>query len=311
MAAAPLPPEVIVITGPTASGKTAAGIALARALATEIVSADSMQVYRFMDIGTAKPTPAERALVRHHLIDVVDPDERFDAARFGALARRVVAGLHRAGKPAVVVGGTGLYIKALLRGLAPAAASDPEVRRELRERLAAVGAAALHAELARCDPESAARLHPNDAVRILRALEVYRLTGEPLSRLHAAHRFAEAPFRALTIALACDRRELYARIDRRVEAMMAAGLAEEVAGLLARGYGPELKPMQAIGYSHMTAYLAGRLSREEGVRTLQRDTRRYAKRQLTWLRGQADLLWVPIGRSEEILRLARGFLAAA
>lgn len=308
-AAGPARPAVVVVTGPTAVGKTAVGIALAQALGTEIVSADSVQVYRYMDIGTAKPTAAERAAVRHHLIDVVDPDEPFDAAGFAALAREAVHALHRAGKPAVVVGGTGLYIKALLRGLVPAAPADPAVRRELREMLAARGPAALHAELGRRDPQSAARLHPHDAVRILRALEVLWVTGRPIGALQAAHRFADAPFRSLTIALAMERPELYARIDRRVEAMLAAGLEAEVRGLLARGYGPELKPMQAIGYSHMLAFIEGRVSRAECERTLKRDTRRLAKRQLTWLRAQSDLVWSPAGRVDLVIDLATEFLA--
>jgi tRNA dimethylallyltransferase len=304
-------PDVILVCGPTAVGKTAVGIALARALGTEIVNADSMQVYRYMDIGTAKPTPAERAAVKHHLIDVVDPDAPFDAARFAHLGRQVVADLHRRGRPAVVVGGTGLYIKALVKGLFAAAPADPGVRRRLREEASVHGPSALHARLERADPQTAARLHPNDAFRIVRALEVLELTGRPISELHREHGFGDAPFRTLTIGLAMDRPDLYGRIDRRVDAMLAAGLEAEVRALLARGYGADLKPMQAIGYSHMLAHLAGRISREECARTLKRDTRRFAKRQLTWLRAQPEVDWLPPEPPRDVIRLAEDFLSRA
>ena len=234
----PLPgnkPRVIVICGPTATGKTAAGIALARALGGEIISADSMQVYRRMDIGTAKPTAAERAAVAHHLIDVVDPDEPFDAARYAAQARAEVLALHRRGAVPVIVGGTGLYIKALLHGLFRSDAGDPAVRRRLAAEAETGGIRELHARLAACDPESARRLHPNDTARILRALEVFEVTGRSISGFHREHRFAEAPFDALQIGLHLDRDVLYERIDCRVDAMLAAGLEDEVRGLLCRG----------------------------------------------------------------------------
>jgi tRNA dimethylallyltransferase len=261
-----------------------------------------------MDIGTAKPTTVERAAVRHHLIDIADPDELFDAASFARLGREIVRELHRHGKTAVVAGGTGLYIKALLRGLVPGAPADPALRRQMRAEAQALGAQTLHARLARCDPETAARVHPNDTFRILRALEVFALTGRPISRLHREHRFGDAPFRALLIGLGLDRAALYARIDRRVDAMMEAGLVDEVRGLAARGYGPELKSMQSIGYSHVLAFLAGRLTREECVRTLKRDTRRFAKRQLTWLRAQTDLVWAAPEPADEVIRLAEAFI---
>jgi len=301
-------PPVIVICGPTAVGKTAAGIEVARAVGGEIVSADSMQVYRHMDIGTAKPTAAEQAAVRHHLIDVVDPDEPFDAAAYMSIGRRALADLIRRGRPPVVVGGTGLYIKALLCGLFRSDAHDRDVRARLRAEADAGGAAALHARLEKCDPETAARLHPNDRVRILRALEVFEVTGRPISELQREHRFGEAPFRALKIGLSLDREALYRRIDRRVEAMLAAGLQGEVLSLLAKGYGPQLKPMQSIGYSHMAAFIAGSLDLRECIRTLQRDTRRFAKRQLTGFRADPDVLWFPPDRGTEMIRMAAEFL---
>lgn len=303
-------PRVIVVCGPTAVGKTAAGIALAQALNGEIVSADSMQVYRFMDIGTAKPTAAERTAAPHHLIDVVDPDEAFDAARYADMGRAAIREIHRRGNLPVVVGGTGLYIKALLSGLFQAGSGDPEVRRRLRAEAETHGAAGLHARLAECDPVSAARLHPNDTLRILRALEVFEATGRTISQLQEEHRFADSPFAALKIGLTLARGVLYSRIDRRVDAMLAAGFEEEVRGLLRSGYGPGLKSMQSIGYSHMSALAAGDLSRAECIRTLKRDTRRFAKRQLTWFGPDPDIVWSEPGRFEDLIRVAGEFLAA-
>jgi tRNA dimethylallyltransferase len=300
-------PRVIVICGPTGVGKTAAGIEVARAVNGEIVGADSMQVYRYMDIGTAKPTAMEQAAVRHHLIDVVDPDVPFDAAAYLTLGRQVLTELFRRGKTPVVVGGTGLYIKALLYGLFRSDARDPAVRVRLRAEAESQGAAALHHRLAQCDPRTAARLHPNDAVRILRALEVFEVTGRPISELQREHRFGDAPFHTLKIGLSLDRETLYRRIDRRAEAMLAAGLEDEVRALFARGYGPRLKPMQAIGYSHMAAFIAGAVNRADCIRTLQRDTRRFAKRQLTWFRAEPDIRWLSPDRIPDLIREAKQF----
>jgi tRNA dimethylallyltransferase len=302
-------PRLVVICGPTAVGKTGVGIAVAGALNGEVISADSMQVYRGMNIGTAKPTAVERAAVPHHLLDVVEPDEPFDAARFTRLARPLVRSLHAAGKVPVVVGGTGLYIKALLSGLFRAGPVDPEVRRRLAAEMEAAGAPALHARLREVDPETAARLHPNDRVRILRALEVHASVGCPLSALQREHRFRDAPFAALKIGLTLERGALYERIDRRVDAMVADGLEEEVRGLMARGYGPGLKSMQSIGYSHMAACIAGTVDRTECLRTLKRDTRRFAKRQMTWFRADPEVVWLDPRRVDEVLRHATAFLA--
>lgn len=302
-------PKLIVVCGPTAAGKTSVGIELAAALGGEIISADSMQVYRYMDIGTAKPTSAERAAAAHHLIDVVDPDEPFDAARYALLAREKVAELHRRGRVPLVVGGTGLYIKALLHGLFRSDVCDPALRRRLAAEVEAGGIWRLHARLAACDPETASRLHPNDTTRVLRALEVFEATGRPISAFHRAHRFTEDPFDALVIGLDVGRERLYERIDRRVDAMLAAGFEEEVRGLLARGYGPDLKPMQSIGYSHMSALIAGRIDRAEAVRTLKRDTRRFAKRQLTWFRATPGIAWLPPEQAADVAQRCRAFLA--
>jgi tRNA dimethylallyltransferase len=273
-------------------GKTAVALKLAQALAlgAEIVNADSLQVYRELDIGTAKPTSAERALIPHHLLDVVAPDEPYDAARFCRDGRRVLKELARRGVPPLVVGGSGLYLKALLHGLFGEGSPREEVRRRLGEDLAALGLPALYARLAGLDPLTARRLHPRDTYRILRALEVTAATGRPLSAWQAAHGFADSPYRVLKLGLTLPREELYRRIAARVEAMLAQGWLAEVEGLLRR-YPPDLKPLKALGYRHLIAYLKGRWSWEEACTLLSRDTRRYAKRQLTWFRADPEVRW--------------------
>jgi tRNA dimethylallyltransferase len=301
---------VVVIGGPTGVGKTAAAIELARALNGEIVGADSVQIFRHMDIGSAKPTRAERAAAPHHLIDVADPDEPWDAARYAREARRAVAGIHKRGRPPLVAGGTGLYIRALVAGVfsLDGPGGDPDLRARLREAAETSGSPALHRRLAEKDPEAAARIHPNDAFRIVRALEVVEATGRPLTAHQADHRFEDAPYRLFRIGLYREREELYRRIERRVDAMLEEGLLDEARGLLARGYGPELKPMKAIGYRHMADHLAGRVPWDETVRLLKRDTRRYAKRQLTWFRAAPDTRWVVPEAVDGLLPDLKNFL---
>lgn len=278
----------MLIAGPTASGKTAVSLELARRLSAEIVNADSMQVYRFMNIGTAKPTGDERRQAPHHLIDVVHPDEPFDAARYLELAAPVIADIHRRGRVALVVGGTGLYMKVLTRGICSGPSADPGVRERLILEEEKRGLSALHDDLTRVDPDSALRIHPHDRQRILRALEVYYSTGAPLSLSQKQHGFRESPVRAVKILLLRERDELYARIERRVESMLQEGLKEEVERLVARGYSASLKSMQSLGYKQMAAHIAGEFTLDEAVRLIKRDTRRYAKRQLTWFRGDPD-----------------------
>lgn len=284
-------PKIVVIGGPTGVGKTAAAVAVAGAFNGEIVGADSMQIYRHMDIGTAKPTPEERARVRHHLVDILSPDEPFDAARYAERAGEVIEDLHEIGMLPLVVGGTGLYIKALVHGIFQARPVDPDVRERLKREAEIGGSTRLYERLRLKDPEAARRLHPNDAFRIIRALEVWEATGRPLSDHHGDHRFAAARFDALKIGLTLPRDALYERIDRRVDLMIADGLPEEVKTLMEMGYGPDLKSMQSIGYRHMAAWLTGDLAWVEAVRTLKRDTRRYAKRQLTWFRADPGMVW--------------------
>jgi tRNA dimethylallyltransferase len=283
-------PRAVIIAGPTGIGKTKTAIDLARRFGAEIVNADSMQVYRFMDIGTAKPGAGELAAVPHHLIDIVDPDQPFDAARYGDVALRCVESLAGRGVPALVTGGTGLYIRALVHGLFPARKPAPAVRDRLQAEMEAAGPVSLHRRLCRLDPASGSRIQPRDAYRIRRALEVLETTGRPLSAHFADHGFAEVRVATLQIVLEMDRKTLYERINRRAAAMIQEGLLEETAGLISRGYGPRLKPMRALGYRHAVACLRGENSREEMLRLLQRDTRRYAKRQMTWFRREPAMI---------------------
>lgn len=303
-------PKVIVICGPTGSGKTAAAIRLAVRFNGQIISADSMQIYRYMDIGTAKPTPLEQQRVPHHLIDVVAPDEPFNAARFADMAQNLISRLQPQGRVPFVVGGTGLYIKALLKGLFQAEPVDPALRSRLKKEAAAHGAAFLHRRLGECDPVTARRIHPNDTYRILRALEIYELTGQSISQHQSDHGFSEKPFSVLKIGLDIDRIELYERINARVDQMMAAGLLQEVKNLLARGYAPTLKSMQSIGYRHLVDFIEGRLSWPEAIRTFKRDTRRYAKRQLTWFKADGEICWVAPEDTTRMMHRIDSFLTA-
>ena len=289
-------------------GKTGFAIDLSRRFNGEIVGADSMQIYRHMTIGTAKPTAEEQATVIHHMVDIVDPHEEFDAAEYGRRAADVVSGLIAAGKQPFVVGGTGLYIKALIYGLTRAARSDEKIRESLKARLERRGVRAMHECLSRVDPRSARRIHPNDAFRILRALEVFEITGRSITAHHDAHQFARPRFNALHIGLSLPRPRLYTRIDQRVDAMLASGLVEEVRSLLAMGCHPRLKSMQALGYRHMVDYLQGRTEWTEAVRTLKRDHRRYAKRQLTWFGADRQVNWLQPDQLSEADTLVRGFL---
>ncbi len=300
-------PKIVALVGPTGVGKSELAIFLAERFGGEIVNFDSVQVYRYLDIGTAKPTPEERRRVPHHLYDILEPDEPFNAALYVERADRVIAEIKARGSLPILVGGTGLYLRALLHGLFPVEVPE-ELRERLRERLSREGLAALYAELSRIDPESATRIHPHDKVRVLRALEVYYATGRPFSSWTREHAFAPQRYRALKIGLHLPRQELYRRLDERVERMLAAGLLEEVKGLLSRGFSPELKPLQSIGYRHMVAYLKGELSFEEAVRRMKRDTRHYAKRQLTWFRAEPGVRWFYPQEKEQIAEAVREFL---
>ena len=300
-------PKIIVICGATGIGKTSVGIELAQTLGAEIVSADSMQIYRYMDIGTAKPTPEELAQVAHHMIDIVDPDEDYDAVQFSKQARDRIEQIARRGLIPIIVGGTGLYIKALLHGLFQSPSVDPKIRIRLRQEAEENGSQALHDRLQQLDPAAAGRLHPNDSYRIIRALETIESTGKSISELHQEHGFEEDPFDALKIGLQMDRRKLYARIDQRVDLMIEAGLVDEVKKLLEMGYTADLKSMQSIGYRHVVEFMSENLSWDECVRTLKRDTRRFAKRQFTWFGADQQIQWYQPGQLNEIVRLVKAF----
>ncbi len=285
-------PKIILIVGPTGAGKTGLAIDLARQFNGEIVGADSMQIYRRMDIGTAKPTPAERAAVPHHMIDIVDPDQDFDAAAYAQLATGIIRQTIARGRTVFVVGGTGFYIKALIHGLFKKGPSDSAVRRRLKAQAQLEGLSALASRLKKIDSAAAEKIHPNDAYRIIRALEVHEVTGEPLTVFHQRHGFREQRFNTLELGLSWPRPVLYDRINRRVDRMMAQGFAEEVRQLLASGYGRDLKSMQSLGYRHLVGVISGDVSLAEAVTTLQRDHRRYAKRQLTWFGARKSVCWL-------------------
>ncbi len=300
-------PKIVVVCGPTGIGKTAVGIELAAKLGGEIISADSMQIYRHMDIGTAKSTPDEQAQVVHHMIDIVDPDEDFDAAQFLSRARAIIAELDSRGRIPFVVGGTGLYIKALLHGMFQPESLGSEVRNRLKKEADEYGCHLLYDRLKKCDPESAGRLHPNDTYRIIRALEVFESTGKTIGAFHRDHDFADEPYRVLKIGLTVDRQTLYDRIDHRVDAMIDAGFVDEVHRLLEMGFAPDLKSMQSIGYRHIIDFIGGSMPWDESVRTLKRDTRRYAKRQLTWFGADPTITWRDPAQIKDIISAVEKF----
>lgn len=251
-----------------------------------------MQIYRCMDIGTAKPTPAEQAAAPHHMIDILDPDENFDAAAYADMASGIIRQAIARQRTVFVVGGTGFYIKALIHGLFAEGPTDPAVRRRLRQKGEAEGAGSLHGQLQKIDSAAAEKIHPNDTYRLIRALEVFEITGETLTVFQQRHGFQEQRFDTLAFGLSWPRPVLYDRINRRVEMMMSQGFEDEVRQLLARGYGPDLKSMQSLGYRHLAAVIRGDSRLAESVATLKRDHRRYAKRQLTWFGAQKSVHWL-------------------
>lgn len=286
------------LTGPTASGKTAVGVALARLLGdVEILALDSMTLYRGMDIGTAKATVEERQGIPHHLLDLIDPWESASVAQYRAWAAEALEGIHGRGHRALFVGGTPLYLKALLRGLFEGPSADPEIRDRLEREAESLGGEALHARLAEYDPATAARLHPRDLRRVIRALEVRELTGRPISELQAEHD-RPAPASVKVAALERPRAVVRDRIDRRVEQMFAEGLVEEVRALRGdpRGFHPV--PAQGVGYKEVIEHLEGRSALGDAVRETQARTRQFAKRQGTWFRGLAEVAAWPVADDE-------------
>lgn len=303
----------MVVTGPTAAGKTSLAIDIAERFDGEIVNADSMQVYRYMDIGTAKPTLEQQAAVPHHVLDVVTPDVCYNAARYLADARAAAARIHARGRLVVLTGGTGLYIRVFLEGVVGEAAPDPELRAELeREHNAAVAEGdpgRLHRRLLDADPDAAARIHANDLRRIIRALEISR-QGATASHRRRVHGFRDRPYRVLHLVLDPGREVLNERIDERCRAMIDSGLLREVRDLCERGYGPELPPMQAIGYRHVLPVVAGQDTLANALEAMQRDTRRFARRQRTWIRGVTDAVALEPGDPDAAQRLVQDFVDA-
>jgi tRNA dimethylallyltransferase len=287
------PTPLIVLLGPTAVGKSHLALALAERVGGEILAADSLQVYRGLDIGTAKPDADERRRIPHHLLDLVEPDQSFTAADYARLARITIAEIRERGHVPILVGGTGLYVRALLRGLFEGPGEDTPLREALREEAARNGVSTLHRRLQTLDAEAAAAIHPHDLFRIVRALEVLALSGRPISalRVQARRHHTPVPGPILRFGLERDRQELYQRIEKRVEEMLARGFLEEVRRLLDRGYSPALKPLRAIGYRHLIGYVKGHTTLDRAVTCLKRDTRRYAKRQLTWFRHEEESEW--------------------
>lgn len=281
-----------VLAGPTGSGKTDVGIEIAARFNAEIVSADSMQVYRRLDIGTAKPTRAQRAMAVHHLIDVAEPDEPFDAARFRDLAGVAIREAASRGRRVLVVGGTGLYFRVLLYGLARLPPPDPATRASLEAEADRAGSAGLHRRLERLDPAAAERIHPQDRFRIVRALEVFAASGRPVSEIRAEHRFAAAGYRHAIVAMDVPRDELRDRVRARSRAMLAAGLLDEVRGVLDAGFQPSLRPLRAFGYREPVRCVLGERSEEGLAEAIARGTMLYARRQATWLRSERGVEWV-------------------
>ncbi len=288
--------DVLIIVGPTAVGKTDLSIALAQALNGEIVSADSRQIYRFMDIGTAKPTGEQLAAVPHHFIDICTPEERYSAGRFSEEARATIVDILSRGKVPLVVGGSGLYIRALVDGLAEPPVGDETVKRTLKSRAAQDGIQSLFEMLKKIDPVTAKKLHQSDSQRIMRALEVYEITGEPFSS------FIQKPpkpaqFSACFVGLNRERTELYRRIETRVNIMLESGLVDEVKMLRSKGFHRDLNALQTVGYKEVFSYLADEIDYDHMVALIKQKSRNYAKRQLTWFRKDKRIVWVDLSRN--------------
>jgi tRNA dimethylallyltransferase len=301
-------PDIIIIAGPTASGKTAISIELAERIGGEIVSADSIQIYRYMDVGSAKPSPEEQRLVQHHLIDIREPDQDFSAGEYVRCARESIRRVRKKGRVPLVVGGTGLYIRLLLGGIADIPPAQPAIRERLKAEETEKGKGTLFRKLAEIDPETAAITPQENLARIIRGLEVFESTGKKISEIQREHAFRDRCYRSLFLCLDPGRQVLYERIENRVDNMIKGGLLEEVAALYERGYGRELKSMQSLGYRHAGMILAGEMDFGEAVDLMKRDTRRYAKRQFTWFRSEPEVLWIGPDQITEIGAMVDNFL---
>jgi tRNA dimethylallyltransferase len=301
-------PKLVIILGPTAVGKSELALQLAQEVGAEIVNADSQQVYRYMDIGTGKASKADLATVPHHVIDVVDPDEEFNAALYRSLATQAIGDIQQRAKRVLVCGGTGLYLKALTHGLFEGPGQDPELRKKLESETEQAGLPALYQRLVEIDASVVSTIHSNDRQRIIRALEVYYSTGKPIGVWQREHAFKEDLYDVLEIGLERERAELYEAINRRSEQMVEAGLLEEVRGLVERGYNLDLKPLRSVGYRQMGEVLREEKQMEQALEEMKQETRRLAKRQLTWYRSDPEIRWYhPERQTDEILDTARRF----
>lgn len=284
--------RIIVICGPTGIGKTSFAISIARRFNGEIIGADSMQIYKHMNIGTAKPDNEELKQAPHHLVDFIDPKDDFDAGLYVKAADKAIKDIIARKKIPIVAGGTGFYIRALLHGLFRAKPICEKTLLQLNRELKDKGSLILYQKLVNCDPKAAKKIHPNDSFRVIRALEVYQTTGQKISDRQKEHNFDELRYHYIKIGLYLDREELYDRINKRVDLMLNQGLLKEVTTLVENGYSFDLKAMQSIGYKHMAMFIKNEVSWEETVRLLKRDTRRYAKRQFTWFRKDKEITWL-------------------
>ncbi len=300
--------KIIVICGPTGIGKTSFAISIAKRFNGEIISADSMQIYKYMDIGTAKPSPDELKQAKHHLIDFLDPKENFDAGQYVKAADKAIEDITKLGKIPIVAGGTGLYIRALLHGLFRLKPINSKILSQLNTELEEKGSKALYQKLNKCDPKAAKKIHPNDSFRVIRALEVCQTSGQKISDRQKNHNFEDLRYHYLTIGLTQDREKLYDRINKRVDIMLSQGLLNEVVGLAQNGYPFNLKSMQSIGYKHMSMFIKNEVDWPEAIRLLKRDTRRYAKRQFTWFNKDKNIHWLRPSQFDEAQRLIKEFL---
>lgn len=286
-------PQVLAIVGPTASGKTTLSILLAEKLHGEIISADSRQIYRLLNIGTAKPAPEELKRIRHHFIDIFDPDQEYNAAEYGQHAREKIEKLLQQGVKPIIIGGSGLYIRAIIDGFFDGPGKDPEIREKLEREAKESGAQLLFEKLKRVDPVSAAKMDATKVRRVVRALEVYYATGKPISDLHSIQE-SKASFEVLQYGLEWERRTLYDRINQRVDEMVEKGLVEEVRELIARGYLSGMNALNTVGYKEAFDFIEGKLTKEEMVRLIKQNTRHFAKRQLTWFRADKRIRWITV-----------------
>ena len=305
-------PKLLVVLGPTAVGKSAVGIDIAKRIGGEIINADSLQVYKHLNIGTAKPSSQELSEVGHHLIDIVNPDEDFNAGIFRTRAASVIESLYRSNTNIILVGGTYLYVKVLLSGLIEGLPANQEIRDNIKKLRSIFGLPYVYDRLRSLDPDAASRIHPNDYVRTERALEVNYLTGQKMSELQAVHSFQDQDYEYLKIGISLDREILKQRIDQRVDIMIEEGLVEEVKQLREMGYTNNLKPMQSIGYKEINQFLDGEIDLDTAVELIKRDTKRFAKRQMTWLRKDNEIKWFERGKDyEKVLDLAGRFFEAS